>query len=315
MESRIFEIYFCNPEDQSDFVTYRWRVANTIGAGLWLKMLKQVCEEGVNLRSRFAGFLYSHKDWDFYGKRINKCISIINDSDLDYTIVERFEGDFTQEFSNKIHHHFEVLIGPDWDKTELFQNAPDEVSKATCGLNEYIHEMESLHRSQSTDFENRFYSVFGIFEWTKAIEIPAFCNDEFTLDFKWGDIVLNYAQIGKTWFEVYLDQDEEIFPEAILPLRQLTGSFDIFFGELHEPDKILSEVKKYISKSNGNPEDPNNRIGCLPVAHLEGVSANKRESLIESLNSRQRIKKVRVFHGDQLQFEKSFEPAADHVSF
>lgn len=312
-ENRILEIDFCHRDDESNIVTYEWKLANTIGAAFWLKMLKQVCEQDVSVRCRFSGFVNGVQDWDYYGQRINKCISIINESALDYTIKERFNGIFSQDFSNEIHHHFEVLIGPDWNKAETFKIAEDEVALAICGLNEYIHEMESLHRSEHNSFEHRFHSAFVIFNWTKAIEIPDLCNEEFTLNYQWGDIVLNYAQIGKTWLEVYLDKDEDIFPEAILPLKQITGSFDIFFGELFHTDKILKEVKEFISARGGDPEDPTNRIGHLPVAHLLH-DKDKKEELINDLATHQKFLGIRYIKDGLLKFEKRFDLAQEPIS-
>ena len=70
---------------------------------------------------------------------------------------------------------------------------------------------------------------------------------EFTLETKFGDMVLHYTQIGKTWLEVCVDKDEDIFDSAIQPLWKLSGSFNILFNELDVEDlkdKVITHLKR-----------------------------------------------------------------------
>ncbi|MCO4793579.1 MAG: hypothetical protein KC493_07700 [Bacteriovoracaceae bacterium] len=312
--TNLIEIDFCNRETGEDPFTLTWELSSNVGAALWLKLLRKCIFDQVEMRGRFSGFTQGPRDWKFLGERINKCVEIINDADIDYQIEERFSEPFNQDYSNKIHHHFEVLIGPCWDKTELFRNTTDKVRDAICGLNEYIHEMEVLERAEINDFDHRFHAAFAVFHWVKGITIPDICNEEFTLDYKWGDIVLNYAQIGKTWLEVYLDEDEEIFPEAILPLRQLTGSFDIFFGEMHDHEKVHQEILDLIQKSGGDPNDSRNRIGYLPVAHLVQPRGISKEEIISKITSRLRFKSMRYIKNEKIEFETKFNKPYELVN-
>lgn len=297
-------VTFYNPIEESE-VDLQWKLNANFGALLWLKLFKECLGSDLEFMSRFSGFIGPLKTMDDLGASINESIEVINASSLDYHIEDRYRGQFNQEFSNIVHHHFEILMGQVGDKSNYYLKADHKTCLAIINLNACVHDMEALQRNQENLPEYRHHVVVAAFYWEKGIKIPSICDKEFTLNYQWGDMVLNYAQIGKTWLEVFIDDDEEIFEEAILPLENISGGFDIFFGQIHEHERLNKGIPEKIKEFGHDPSLGKHRIGFLPIAHLdfEGRSAEEITEIVAHCN---RISHLKVMEKGVVTAQRRF---------
>jgi hypothetical protein len=156
------------------------------------------------------------------------------------------------------------------------------------------------------------YILTEFFE-APSMDIKDKFEDLFTMDTAFGDMTLHYTQIGKTWLEVCLDKDEDIFDPAIQPLWKLSGSFNIMFHDVNSED-LKKEVYEHLKKLGKDPNDKSLRLGLIPVAKLDRGERTK-EEIVALLSERQDINRVSLFKGDQLIAENRFPPKHERYFF
>jgi len=259
-------IELCSPMDENSRVTLRWRVLQKKSAMQWLSLLVNLVQERNRFFPRFTGFVSPYKTPEHISQRLNTAIEIINREGL-YSIPERASGEFDQTFANIIHHHFELLRGNADTPSEYFNKASPLARVAILNLNHCIHDLESLDKGHKD--KDRLASAL-ILEAMRPVrhQMPAEYFSEFDLHNDYGDVVLHYAQIGKTWWEVFLDQDEDIHEEAIAPLSVISGEFDIFFQPHHLTLPKWRELRSFLIDQNQDPADLSLRLGYLTVARF-----------------------------------------------
>ena len=188
---------------------------------LWSRNIQQICDE------------------------LNNAIDIINTRLVDYpTITQHFtpervwnEKVFRDDF-NKLHHHFEILIGQTWSMSNWYENKMDNYTRwATHCLNNACHEIE-LYVEGVTSKEESFGWTgisFNTFSWDgvqRKQKIVYDYEDEHIKDWqnqgiKWGALVPYYSQLGKTLREVFDDGDEYIDDGNISQHCLMTGEVQI----------------------------------------------------------------------------------------
>ena len=218
--------------------------------------------------------------------------------------------EFSQEFSNAIHHHFEILIGGRDEVTEYIANSSKEVVGAVTGLNHIIHDLEAYTRNLEAKGKSWEASVFaGVvaeFGDCERFNLPSSFDKYFSMNVNFGDLVVHYSQIGKTWLEAFLDKDEDIFDEAIRPLYAFSGEFDIMFGQMTPDQKFLGDFAQFLKKKGQDISNPMLRLGHLAVARME-----KREDMTGADYKKQlayfcEIKRISAYQGEKCLAEKSF---------
>ena len=242
-----------------------WKIIDHEISFFWIKLFYECLKKETPLKSRYVGFIRGERDEHFVGNLLNECIETIN-RDGRYNIVQKFSGVITQELLNQIHDHFSTLIGDESFKSDYWKESNREVRSAICGLNDYVHELESWDRASKAHDKPLAYITSEFFE-ASALEIKDSWNDLFQLDGSFGDLCLHYDQIGKTWLEVMIDEDESIVKEDIRPLSRLTGSFNINFFEVAQED-ILKTIRPYAKERNIDLSEESLRLGQCCIGHL-----------------------------------------------
>ncbi len=261
------DFHSCAEVNQRDdkVVTLTWQVMDRPSGLFWFKLFNEKLKGRDLYGLRYPGFHLAHRTMEHLAQRLNDAIEIINKEGL-YHIKERASGSFTQEFSNIIHHHFEVLYGDAFDPSDSFKKSSSLGQAAIGELNHCIHDMESLDRHQG---DNHAFAGMIFESWNpKLFKMPTSFYEDFSLDIDFGDMAFHYAIIGKTWWEVFLDRDEEIFKEAIRPLNVVGADFDIHFGDQRIDQKTREDLFAFIRERGGDPDSPEAALGYLCVAKL-----------------------------------------------
>lgn len=287
------EIEFTHPFDPEIYETYKltWETVNKPYVFLWLRELYQSFKNSKPSFARFSGFTNSYKDLDWLSQKLNKAIEVINNDGV-YHIKERADGRFSQEFSNIIHHHFENLIGDVKKPCQLYWDSSPIARGAITDLNHCIHDMEAYTRAIENPLNNR--AILFEFLEPKRYRLDDEALKDFTFDYDFGDICLHYGLIGKTWFEVFLDKDEEIFPEAIRPLDVLGPEFDIHFKCQDISIDVIEEFFHWLKDQGQDPKNPKLANGFLPVAKLR-MNGKSQDEILEQVGKRSGIKNIRIY--------------------
>ncbi|MCO4793578.1 MAG: hypothetical protein KC493_07695 [Bacteriovoracaceae bacterium] len=304
-------IEFGRKEEGGKPFTLIWDVMDTPVTPFWIKYFTHCLKNNVFFKPRFMGFIDGDRNPEFLTKKINECIDTIN-KDKKYLIDKKLEGEFTQEYSNYIHHHFEVLIGDQWKKTQYWEEATLEVKSAVLGLNDYAHELEAWQRSTQGRNENPDFTMSYVlteFYESPGMDIKGMFEDEFTLNTDFGDMTLHYAQIGKTWMEVCIDEDEDIFDPAIQPLWRLTGSFNIMFHEVDVPT-LQKQVDAHLIKLGKDPKDPSLCLGLVPIAKLR-LAGKSKEEIVKDLSNNQDIAIISLVNDGKEIIKNKFPPKVE----
>ena len=253
----------------SESTALTWQILDNPIALLWVKLFNENLLSQRELKSRYIGFTKGPRHPEFVGNLLNECIETIN-RDGRYYIKEKFELNYTQDLLNEIHNHFTCLIGDESFKSEYWMNSSQEVHSAICGLNDYVHELESWERAISTqkcDPDKRVAYVTSEFFEAPSFPMKKEWDKYFSMESEFGELCLHYDQIGKTWMEVLIDKDEAIVDEDIRPLDILTGSFNINFFETTEKG-LKDSMREHAQHLGVDLDDPTLRLGQCCIGKI-----------------------------------------------
>jgi hypothetical protein len=250
-----FIVTITNGDDLKDLV---FDVYNTDIAQKWAKEI--INNYPLYEIDRFQAWPGSDKNLLSYTRLLKEQIDIVNTYKPD-TII--FEHLLSQNTLNYLHRFFENLRGHIETGTEFYNLAPTNVKQAVDKFNVLIHEIEHLIRNSDTP------TIIGTFCDRPRLPLINEDYEMFTINWKYGEVYINYCEVGKTLLDVFKDQDEYVGKDNVRPQQYYSADFMIKFG-IELPNEFyqqrINEFNKWYSNQSYNFEKLS--LGMIPVAIL-----------------------------------------------
>ncbi len=204
------------------------------------------------------------------------------------------------EFFNRVHNHFELLQGTVWKTSPYYLHADQTTRYAIRQLNILVHELESLIINQRTaTYAPELIRPSIIATWLRAPrhQLTAehkqlFVENKYRREF--GTVYLHWAQVGKTLFEVWRDENAPDIAigadptditinngatcDAINALRYYTGEFDVELGntlDVGMHNWYDAEMNAYAQWLEQQGVDTTNADLCLGYAPIARINIEK----------------------------------------
>ena len=219
---------------------------------------------------RFYGHTSLSKESKDTLKWITECIDTINDHD---PIIERSISRVDdQDTLNYLHSMFEQYHGQLGEPTGWFESAPNTVQKAIAELNVLVHRCESLVRGAKPRLVCTYYRMpkQDCLAWSDY--------DLMTDHTAFGDLCLNYCEIGKTLEDFWRDQDEYVTAQTFKPFKYFSADFNVRLYELNaeELQEQRTGIAEYYDANREQFESagirdrrhPHLKAGTIVVAQL-----------------------------------------------
>jgi hypothetical protein len=213
---------------------------------------------------------------------------------------------------NRLHRYFEDLQGEVNNLSKYYKLADYETKWAIRQLNDLCHELECWILS--------FRKMLMEPEWQRPSQIVTFLNaprynlqeHDYELflkngyDRELGGVYLHWAQIGKTQFEVFRDENgkdvDAAVCSAINSLKFYSGEFDVEWGrdinkknEWHKVEQ--EEFHRWLAKNNFNQNDPTLSLGYIKLGQvnlLKSFGTNNFFNIIKILSKHLDIYKIKI---------------------
>jgi hypothetical protein len=295
----------------------------------------------------WLGWVGSARDIKYLCEQINSSIAVINtfnytntwqSAGLDaYTINDHFTQDavmyspneypvgklsqdpnnlgatLKHDIMNRLHRYFEDLQGEVWSLSPYYKLADYETKWAIRQLNDLCHELESWVLSYKKSLLEP--------EWQRPSQITTFLNaprqdlrdEDYKLflenryDRQFGGVYLHWAQIGKTQFEVFRDEDGQDIDEAtcsaINSLKFYSGEFDVEWGrdvteknhEWHRNEQI--QFRKWLSRNRFDWDDPKLSLGYIKLGQVnleKSFGTTDFFTIVDTLSQHLDIYKIKI---------------------
>ena len=222
-------------EQNLDFVIEESRIAQR-----WANKLQIALSKRLKLDDprRFYGHQSQSAESKSCIKQVAECVETINDYD---SIIDRaLTRVDDQDTLNYLHSIFEQYHGQLDQPTEWFESAPKQVRRAIASLNVLVHKCESVDRGNKPRMVATYYALpkQDCLAWSDY--------DLMTDHTAFGDLCLNYCEIGKTLEDFWRDQDEYVTANTFKPFRYFSADFNVRLYELSAEE--LQEQRKGIAE-------------------------------------------------------------------
>jgi hypothetical protein len=261
---------------------------------LWLERMSQRDQYPLDHPDRFYGFNPLDVEVTRATKMITNCINVINSYQV--IITKSFTTIYDQDCLNYLHNIFEKYHGLlDKQNTDYWNNAPADVQQSLAELNLAVHRCESL----ASGARPRFVCTwFGL---PKTKTLPNGIMKQYgTLSQEFGNVYINYVEIGKTLADLTHDNDTYIADEAFKPFDFYSADFVVrFYSESSQQiDNRLQQMEQYFNnhidffQSRGYNTFTHEKLQPLhlPVAKL--IETMPQDQLIKEIQQHQYISKV-----------------------
>ena len=262
----------------------------------WLKEVKLFIKAGFpwDDAERFYNFPNSIWTKDRVIAKINQYIDTINNYSPGL-VATRLNDDVTQDQLNYLHSIFEQYHGlyDQQSSNEFFSNSPYEVQSALGDLNIWIHRYESLGGIP------RFVATWRGKPSRQPILDSDF--DHFTLEESWGDLRLNYCEIGKHLYDLWHDNDVYVSAEAFKPqhwfafdftVRFTTYSLEHYQNEEQQIWEYFDRNQLEFKKLGYAAHDPKLALGSITIARLR--KPTDQSTILNQIDLHQHLKSIHI---------------------
>jgi hypothetical protein len=285
-------MFFIEFKNNQDSLTLPFKLYNTDIAVKWFNCLKQIIDKNPKLKENDRLYQFPNDNWTVSTiiDKLNEKIDIINS--WEQCIPMRASGN--QETLNSLHKFFENLRGGVLATADFFVNAPANIQTAVSDFNVLIHRLEDLQKSAASSKPR----IVVTFEEFQRFPLDDADYNQFTLDIKFGEVYINYCEVGKPLWDVYRDRDEIVGDNNIRPLRYYSAEMQIAFcngsyrPELPKFWSWFDSKSQFLSNLGFIKYDKHLSLGNIPVAKLETSQLDQ-----EIINSISKFKTInRVFY-------------------
>lgn len=274
-------ITYSNPDNFGDSVQIDYKIRQTPIAAKWVDRVLTAQRMGYSIDDpcRFYGFGSIEEQTNDALSNINNIIIKLKHwINIDYQLISVAD----QDVLNQLHHVFEMEHGL------LDKKNPDSVFKQhLCNLNLAVHRCESVARGA---YPRHVVTYFGL---PKDQILDDNDYQYFERPVTFGTVYINYVEIGKTLYDLMLDNDRYIQPEAVQPFCHYSADFVVKFWA-DSGDALLDDLQTYYAKHQDfftsigyDWEELARSIGSIPVADLDHSG-----DILKDLESRQFVKAV-----------------------
>lgn len=274
-------ITYANPHDHTDQIVVDYLLRDTPITKKWISRveLAQQLGYGIDDPTRFYGFGTIEAQTQDALDRINNVIdNLTRWIDIDY----RLNSVNDQDTLNRLHHIFEIEHGL------LDRKDPEpEFKHQLCELNLLVHRCESVARGANP---RHVVTYFGLPK-TEVLSDEDYQYFESKITF--GSVYINYAEIGKTLYDLMTDNDAYIEPGAFQPFQHYSADFVVRFWNdsrinlQHELELYYNKHHSFFNSLGYSWKDLSRSIGNIPVADLDYTG-----DILNDLKNRQFVKAV-----------------------
>jgi hypothetical protein len=231
---------------------------------------------------RFINWPNSKKDKTYYINELNKQIQIVDDYSPNIIPFFLQENQVNQNSFNILHKFFEDTRGPIVEATVFYNTAPKNVKIAINRFNIMIHEFESFMSNELLNDNHLQSRLVVTFNGRSRYELMDEDYIYFTRKWIFGNIYINYCEVGKTVFDVIKEKDTHVGTSNIRPQRHYSADFRVRFAPTisdKEYDrkiewfKLEYNNKKDFFESLGFLYDNKLSLGRIPVASLNRINS------------------------------------------
>ena len=266
-----------------------WVVNETDIAESWYEKLKISYQSGIKENNRFYNFPGQSWSKESIVMALEDEMKVIN-SNIKHYFHRWPHFEMTQHDLNRLHNQFSKLRGSLEEPSMYWIDATQETKDAIEKMNILIHRLESYGNHRP-----RFVSTFND---EQRSYIPKEDFIHFTLINNFGDIALNYNQVGKQLLDAYRDQDTDM-TEELRPMDQYGAAFTAKFYTITGSDSFELRTKihewylahQFNTKLQKSYYDTSIALGWIPVASLS-MDNYAHYEIIESLGKNDIIKKI-----------------------
>lgn len=296
-----FDIIFKNVD--GDEYRLGYTAYNTDIAVRWFQCLKdQVVKKDNSVKEQDRMYNFPSGEWteEKIVDELNHCITIINLHE--HVIHHKAYVGMPQEQLNHLHHYFENLRGGILSPSDFFIGCNDIQKVALERFNVIIHRAENYYANAAQNQTNYYPRVVVTFNNRSRFELQDSDYDLFTLNRKFGEVYINYCEVGKPLYDVFKDGDDIVGEDNIRPLTWYSPDFTAYFHDRRKDsvDKFLNDMDKWWDQNNNyltalgfTKNNPKNAIGNIPVAFID--TAESKSNIIEKLCSYNIIDRVEAF--------------------
>lgn len=281
-------------QSPNDTLTLKYELRDNPVTKIWVERMLVKDAYPLDHPDRFYGFNSLEEENFRAVNSIQRCIDTINS--YQPIIIRPFTSIHDQDTLNYLHNIFERYHGLlDQQNTEFWNHAPVEVQKALAELN------IAVHRCEAVNVHNRPRFVCTWFGLPKTVAIPVELMAEYgELMSVFGSIVINYAEIGKTFVDFASDNDRYISDEAFKPFEHVSADFVAYFFErsVDTFDRQLALQKEYFEEhkdffqSRGYKTFDHPKILPFKFRVAQLIETMPRTELIKEIQKHQYVNKV-----------------------
>lgn len=210
------------------------------------------------------------QSWDFV-KNQHPDYPIDSQPDISARLsLDDFASGPNNKKMNMIHNYFPMLSGPAHRTSAYMYAASPKIRANICRLNLEVHELHTLLQG------NINHSGIHVnISWQRSPKNLPLLGKEFdelfTKNVTFGDVLLGYPQVGKTHFEAFIEEDEELDDEHIEPIKLLSGDLLLHLSSSFGNDTV-SKFNKWLIDRGLNPNDSSLRLGFARLGKVVGVT-------------------------------------------
>ena len=239
----------------------------------WFDLLSEVTNDPkfyIREKDRFHNFPNGETLEDICD-RINNCIEIINSY---------------HPSSIPIHKHFELYRGGVLTPSKMYDKGDLDLRDTISDYNELIHRLEYKIRGRPPEIVIPFEPLY-------RLPLKESDYQSFNLRREFGEISINYCEVGKQILDVFVDEDDIVGEDNIRPLRYYAADMTLYFGE-RDLSIYWDEIKKWLIKGGYDPLDKTLALGTINVGILQYFSHDNPNEIIDQISQYSEVKMVKV---------------------
>lgn len=263
--------FYIEFKNQEEMLTLKFETYSHATAKKWYQELMEQLQRNSNLKENNRLYHFPNNNWSLENivLELKNRADIINAYKFYIPEADQINITIKQPLLNTLHKYFEEMRGGILSPGEYYTNAPWDIKQAIEDYNVLIHRTED--KLNAVHARPRMVLTFHD---RRRHQLADDDYDNFSLDIRFGEVYINYCEVGKPLWDVFKDRDQVVGDQNIRPLKWYSADMMVYFMDatyrrkLEDFWKWWDNNNELLSNLGFVKHDKKLSLGHIPVAKL-----------------------------------------------